>query len=116
MGGYISTYLSSAPATEMKDASGNTVPAPTGTPNDAVLPLPPARDEQQTTVEPKKPDAPPAPVPPPETPPPPPSPVPPIEEAHKPVEKTVTVEPLPVQQKVNVNNGGGKNKKKGKKH
>ena len=58
MGGYISTYLSSAPATEMKDASGNTVPAPTGTPNDAVLPLPPARDEQQTTVEPKKPDAP----------------------------------------------------------
>jgi hypothetical protein len=111
MGGYISTYLTSAPATDMKDASGNTVPAPTGTPLDAVFPLPPARDEQQTTVESKKDN-----LTPPETPPPPPSPVPPIEEAHKPLEKTVTVEPLPAQQNINVNNGGGKNKKKGKKH
>ena len=115
MGGYISTYLSSAPSVEVKDASGNTVPVPTGTPTDIILPLPPARDEQQTTVEPKKEESTPAPVPPPETPPPPPSPVPSIEEAHNPVEKTVIVESLPVEQKVNVN-GIGKNKKKGKKH
>lgn len=116
MGGYISTYLNSAPATDMKDASGNTVPAPTETPNDAVISLPPAHDEQQTTVESKKTALPPAPVLPPETPPPPPSPVPPIEEAHKLVEKTITVESLPVQQNMNVNSAGGKNKKKGKKH
>ena len=106
MGGYISTYLSSAPATEMKDASGNTVPAPTDKPVEQQVCLPPAREEPQTTTETKVEEK----TPPAETPPPPPSPVP-------PAEKTVTVDALPEvpAHKVNVN-GGGKNKKKGKKH
>jgi hypothetical protein len=107
MGGYISTHLNSAPATEIKDASGNTAPSTTGTPNDTVLALPPALDEQQTTVEAKKDEPILDPIPPP-----PPSPVP-IEGSHKSYEKTVTVDALPVQQNINI---GGKNKKKAKKH
>jgi hypothetical protein len=107
MGGYISTYLSSTTVAEMKDASGNTVLVTTATPNNDVMPLPPSREEQQTTVETKVDDSQPKSQP--ETPPPP-SPVP-------PAEKTVTVEPLPdlTNQKHQVN-VGGKNKKKGKKH
>jgi hypothetical protein len=114
MGGYISTYLSSAPATEVKDASGNTVPVPTDKTVEQQVCLPPAREEPQITTETKVEEK----APPAETPPPPPSPVPPIEEAHKPAEKTVTVDALPEvpAHKVNVNGGSGKNKKKGKKH
>jgi hypothetical protein len=108
MGGYISTYLSSTPATEVKDASGNTVPQPTDKPVEGQICLPPAHEETQITTETKVEE---------QTPPPPPSPVPPIEEAHKPIEKTVTVESVPEipNQKHQVN-VGGKNKKKGKKH
>jgi hypothetical protein len=113
MGGYISTYLSSAPATEVKDASGNTVPQPTDKPVEQAVCLPPAREEPQITTETKVEEK----ALPVETPPPPPSPVPPVEEAHKPLEKTVTVEPLPqIPNQTHQVNVAGKNKKKGKKH
>ena len=104
MGGYISTYLSSAPATEVKDASGNTVPQPTDKPIEQQVCLPPAREEPQITTEIKVEEK----TPPIETAAPPSSP---------PIEKTVTVESVPEipNQKHQVN-VGGKNKKKGKKH
>lgn len=107
MGGYISTYLNTSPAQPTKDASGSTVPTTDISSND-VLPLPPARDPPQTTVETPVESLP---VPGPESvPTQPPEPVP----EPVPVEKTVEVEALPVLHKTQIN--GGKNKKKYKKH
>jgi hypothetical protein len=117
MGNYISHYLGTATPVETKDASGNTVPAPTGQPTEVPVCLPPARDEQQTTAEKAEEAEKPA-----ET-----SPSPAVETAPttpKPEitvsesgQKTVIVEPVeePTTQKFNVT-GGNKHKKRGRKH
>ena len=106
MGGYISTYLNTTPIQTVKDASGSTVPTTDTTSND-VLPLPPARDPPQTTVESVPETVIPA-LPSTE------QPVELIEKSDKSIEKTIEVDALPSLYKTQIN--GGKNKKKGRKH